>query len=49
MEAYAMEGLWNGRQKQPQQLIEVLLDVQERNGFCSEETLREISDRKSVV
>jgi NADH-quinone oxidoreductase subunit E len=48
MEAYAMEGLWNGRQKQPQQLIEVLLDVQERNGFCSEEALREISQELSV-
>ena len=48
MEAYAMEGLWNGRQKQPQQLIEVLLDVQERNGFCSEEALREISQELAV-
>jgi NADH-quinone oxidoreductase subunit E len=48
MEAYAMEGLWNGRQKQPQQLIEVLLDVQERNGFCSEEALREISQELTV-
>lgn len=48
MEAYAMEGLWNGRQKQPQQLIEVLLDVQERDGFCSEEALREISQELAV-
>lgn len=48
MEAYVLEEVWNGRQKQPQQLIEVLLDVQERNGFCSEEALREISQEISV-
>lgn len=48
MEAYVLEEVWNGRQKQPQQLIEVLLDVQERDGFCSEEALREISEEISV-
>ena len=48
MEAYVLEEVWNGRQKQPQQLIEVLLDVQERNGFCSEEALREISQELTV-
>jgi NADH:ubiquinone oxidoreductase subunit E len=48
MEAYVLEDVWNGRQKQPQQLIEVLLDVQERNGFCSEEALREISRELDV-
>lgn len=48
MAAYALEEVWNGRPKQPQQLIEVLLDVQERNGFLSEEALREISQELSV-
>jgi len=48
MAAYALEEVWNGRQKQPQQLIEVLLDVQERNGFVSEEALREISRELAV-
>ena len=48
MVAYALEEVWNGRPKQPQQLVEVLLDVQERNGFLSEEALREISRELAV-
>ena len=48
MAAYALDEVWNGRQKQPQQLIEVLLDVQEKNGFVSEEALREISQELAV-
>jgi len=48
MEAHVLEEMWNGRPKQPQQLIEVLLDVQGKNGFLSEEALREISRELAV-
>ncbi len=48
MEAHVLDEVWIGRQKQPQQLIEVLLDVQERNGFLSEEALREIAEELGV-
>jgi NADH:ubiquinone oxidoreductase subunit E len=48
MAAYALEELWNGRPKQPRQLVEVLLDTQERDGFLSEEALREVSRELSV-
>jgi NADH:ubiquinone oxidoreductase subunit E len=48
MEANALEQVWNGRQKQPHQLIETLLDVQEINGFLSRESLREISQELDV-
>ncbi len=48
MEAHVLEEVWNGRPKQPQQLIEVLLDVQGKNGFLSEEALREISRELAV-
>lgn len=48
MEAYVLEEVWSGRPKQPQQLIEVLLDVQGKSGFVSEEALREISRELAV-
>ncbi len=48
MEAYALEEVWNGRRKEPRQLVEVLLDAQEMNGFLSEEALKEISRELAV-
>ena len=48
MEANALEQVWNGRQKQPHQLIEVLLDAQEIGGFLSADTLQEISEELDV-
>ncbi len=48
MEANALEQIWEGRQKQPHQLIEVLLDAQEINGFLSAGALQEISEELDV-
>jgi len=48
MEAQATNLIPENGQGEPRQLIEVLLDVQERDGFLSEPALRQISDNLQV-
>ena len=43
-----VEAILQGKEGQPHQLIEVLLDVQEREGFIPEEAMWAISERLSV-
>ena len=37
-----------GRRSQPQQLIEVLQDIQEYHGYISEDSMRSVSDELGV-
>lgn len=41
-------GILEGRDAQPQQLVEVLQDVQEAEGYISEEAMRAIAERLEV-
>jgi NADH:ubiquinone oxidoreductase subunit E len=43
-----VEALLQGKERQPHHLIEVLLDIQESEGFVSEKTMWAISERLSV-
>jgi NADH:ubiquinone oxidoreductase subunit E len=43
MESQSLESLLKKRKSQPQQLIEVLQDVQERYGYIAEEAMRAVS------
>ena len=48
MEAQARNAIPEKEQGEPRQLIEVLLDVQERDGYISEPALRQISENLAV-
>ena len=43
-----MDSILEGRRSQPHQLIEVLQDVQEHNGYISEEAMKTISNELGV-
>jgi NADH:ubiquinone oxidoreductase subunit E len=48
MSVLTLESVLKGRRSQPHQLIEVLHDVQERNGYIPEEDMRVISTELGV-
>jgi len=48
MESLQLESILKGRSSQPQQLIEVLQDVQESYGYIPEEAMRQISKTLGV-
>lgn len=48
MSTVPLESILEGRRSQPQQLIEVLQDVQENYGYISEEVMRSVSKHLGV-
>ena len=48
MSSQALEQILDGRRSQPNQLIEVLQDVQENDGYISEEAMRAVSQGLGV-
>lgn len=48
MSALAIESILKGRRSQPQQLIEVLQDIQEQHGFIAEDNMRQVSAELGV-
>ena len=48
MQQVTLDSILEGRRSQPQQLVEVLQDVQQHHGYVSEEAMRAISNQLGV-